>query len=86
MDYDKMTLERLCDWIFKQSGYKVNWQDCKSRIENICVKYAEGEFTINSHIHNVTKRNWFQRQRIEYRYLMYMGTGILIGLMLPYVW
>ena len=41
--------------------------------------------TSNSHIHNVTKRNWFQKQRIEYRYLMYMGAGILIGLMLPYV-
>ncbi len=39
----------------------------------------------NGFLDCVTKRNWFQRQRIEYRYLMYMGTGILIGLMLPYV-
>ena len=86
MDYDKMTLDSLCDWIFKTSGYKVNYQDCKSRIENICVKYADGEFEINSHIHNVTKRNWFQKLPLHWRYLYYMIGGILIGLMLPYVW
>jgi hypothetical protein len=85
MDYDKMTIEQLCDWIFKQSGYRVNWQDCKSRVENICIKYANGEFTINSNIPTDTKLNWFQRQRLEFRYLMYMGMGILIGLILPYL-
>ena len=44
------------------------------------------EYVDNCILGSVTKRNWFQRQRVEYRYLMYMGTGILIGLILPYVW
>ena len=46
MDYDTMTPENLAHWIFKASGYKVNYQDCKSRIENVCMKYADGDFEI----------------------------------------
>ena len=41
-----MTPENLAHWIFKASGYKVNYQDCKSRIENVCMKYADGDFEI----------------------------------------
>lgn len=57
MDYKKMTTESLSDWIFNRSGYKVNKQDCKSRIENLCVKYARGEFEINGVSRNVSSRN-----------------------------
>jgi hypothetical protein len=35
---------------------------------------------------DVTKRNWFERMPLWFRLLYYMVGGILIGLMLPYVW
>ena len=35
---------------------------------------------------DVTKRNWFERMPLWFRLLYYMIGGILIGLMLPYVW
>jgi len=34
----------------------------------------------------VTKRNWFEKLPLHWRYLYYMIGGILIGLLLPYVW
>lgn len=37
-------------------------------------------------LHNVTTRNWFERLPIHWRYVWYMAGGILIGLLLPYVW
>ena len=33
----------------------------------------------------VSERNWFQRMPLHWRYLYYMGGGILLGLMLPYM-
>jgi hypothetical protein len=41
-----MTPESLSNWIFNTSGYKINYQDCKSRIENLCMKYADGDFEV----------------------------------------
>ena len=46
MDYENMTPESLANWIFNTSGYKINYQDCKSRIENLCMKYADGDFEV----------------------------------------
>ncbi len=34
----------------------------------------------------VTKRNWFERLPLHWRYLYYMVGGVIIGLLLPYVW
>ena len=47
MNYDEMTPESLAHDIHVRSGYKINFQDCKSRIENCCMKYANGDFQIN---------------------------------------
>jgi hypothetical protein len=37
-------------------------------------------------ISDVTKRNWFQKMPLHWRYLYYMFGGIVIGLLLHYVW
>jgi hypothetical protein len=34
----------------------------------------------------VTKRNWFERLPLHLRLLYYFIGGIIIGLLLPYVW
>jgi len=52
MDYDKMTPETIAHWIFETSGYKINYQDCKSRIENLCMKYANNDFEIQGQTNN----------------------------------
>ena len=57
MDYNTMTPDKLAHEIFKRSGYAVNYQDCKTRIENCCVKYANGDFEINGISRNVSTRN-----------------------------
>ena len=58
MDYRTMTIDKLSNWIFKKSNYEVNYQDVKSRIENMCIKYKNGDFKISYDIDNVTKRFW----------------------------
>jgi len=35
---------------------------------------------------DVTKRNWFERMPLWFKLLYYMIGGMLIGLILPYVW
>ena len=40
----------------------------------------------NLNISDVTKRNWFQKMPLHWRYLYYMFGGIVIGLLLHYVW
>lgn len=37
-------------------------------------------------IHGVTKRNWFEKMPLHWRLLYYFIGGIIIGLLLPYVW
>ena len=37
-------------------------------------------------IHNVTKRNWFEKLPLHWRLLYYFIGGIIIGLILPYVY
>jgi len=34
----------------------------------------------------VTKRNWFEKMPLHWRLLYYFIGGIIIGLLLPYVW
>lgn len=46
----------------------------------------EGLLKNNGVLIDVTKRNWFERMPLWFRLLYYMVGGILIGLMLPYVW
>lgn len=53
MDYNTMTPDKLAHDIFIRSGYSINEQDCKSRIENCCVKFAHGDFEINGIINDV---------------------------------
>lgn len=47
MDYNTMTPDILAEDISSRSGYSINKQDCKSRIENCCIKFAYGDFEIN---------------------------------------
>lgn len=37
-------------------------------------------------IHNVSKRNWFEKLSLHWRLLYYFIGGIIVGLLLPYVW
>jgi len=52
-----MTPETLAHWIFETSGYKINYQDCKSRIENLCMKYADNDFTIQGKAKKRTRKD-----------------------------
>lgn len=80
-----MTIEKLADYIFKTSGYKVNYQDVKSRIENMCIKYKKGEFEISYDTDNVTKRNWFEKLPLHWRYLLHTAAGLVLGLTIAYI-
>ena len=78
MDYNNMTPDRLARSIFNASGYKINAADCKSRIENCCLKYANGDFEIHGKTHtHVKPKN--QYNLINYAICIIIGT--LIGLL-----
>tara|TARA_Y100000389_G_scaffold204481_1_gene257297 strand:+ start:2235 stop:2507 length:273 start_codon:yes stop_codon:yes gene_type:complete len=81
MDYEKMTIYKLVDWIFKTSGYKVNYQDCKSRIENMCIKYARGEFSINGYgyVDDILKK------QLKKEKLKLMGKFTFIGMIIGFL-
>ena len=49
-------------------------------------KLIEGYETEQLILHGVTKRNWFQRMPLHWRFIYYLIGGIIIGLLLPYVW
>lgn len=65
------------------SGYVRELQEGKD-YEETTYKTAETIVKIFS-IHNVSKRNWFERLPLHWRYVYYMVGGIVIGYLLHYV-
>jgi hypothetical protein len=37
-------------------------------------------------IHDVTKRNWFEKFPLHIKLLLHTGVGVLLGLTIAYVW
>lgn len=65
-------------WMTKK-GYD---RKASKDISQILVKYLNEQLIL----HGVTKRNWFQRMPLHWRFIYYLIGGIIIGLLLPYVW
>jgi len=49
------------------------------------IEIGNGRRVKNLNIANVSKRNWFERLPLPWRYIYYMVSGILIGYWLHYV-
>lgn len=69
-----------------------NSRDMEDEIFNIVTDLLRDDISKNEAIdkllalYNVSQCNWFERFPLHWRYVYYMVGGILIGLLLPYVW
>ena len=63
----------------------------KKQILELMDRFDEGNMSINDleqellALYNVSKRNWFERLPLHWRYIYYMVGGIVIGYLLHYV-
>jgi len=63
----------------------------EEQIEELLDRWEEGNMSVKDLsdelyiLCDVSKRNWFERLPLHWRYIYYMIGGIVIGLLLPYV-
>ena len=63
----------------------------EKKILELMDRFDEGNMSINDLeqellvLYDVSKRNWFERLPLHWRYVYYMVGGILIGYLLHYV-
>lgn len=64
----------------------------EDKIEELLDRWEEGNMSVKDLqdelyvLYDVSKRNWFERLPLHWRYVYYMSGGIIIGLLLPYVY
>jgi hypothetical protein len=89
-----MTVEqalKIKSFASDMAKYK-NSSDMEKQILELMDRFDEGNMSINDleqellvvYTH-VSKRNWFERLPLHWRYIYYMVGGILIGYLLHYV-
>ena len=57
-----------------------------NKLDDRYIEWLEQIVVKNLTIPFVTKRNWFEKLPLHWRLLYYFIGGIIIGLLLPYVW
>lgn len=61
------------------------------KIEDLLDRWEEGNMSVKDLqdelylLYDVSKRNWFERLPLHWRYIYYLVGGIIVGLLLPYV-
>lgn len=72
-------------WVAKQLFNEPPTVDCSDKLNNVYLMSNEAQPQPDD-LAGVTKRNWFEKLPLHWRYICYMVGGIIIGLLLPYVW
>ena len=76
-------LEELQDYADKNN---IGSNEAELEYRELVASLIEKLLKNNGVLIDVTKRNWFERMPLWFKLLYYIIGGVLIGLMLPYVW